>query len=105
MQQLTVPSRWAPTKGRDIRLRERAAPDEREAACGARSARIGHRSPQSRHPGYGASQRILKRIEKAFGLMKTIGGMRRPMRRGTERVEWSFTFVAAAYNLIDWPSC
>ena len=57
----------------------------------------------TRHPGYGASQRIRKRIEEAFGWMKTIGGMRRPMRRGTDRVGWSFTFVAAAYNLVRLP--
>ena len=37
-----------------------------------------------------------------IGWMKTIGGMRRPMRRGTERVGWSFTF-AAAYNLMRLP--
>ena len=57
----------------------------------------------TRHPGYGASQRIRKRIEEAFGWMKTVGGMRRPMRRGTERVGWSFTFAAAAYNLVRLP--
>ena len=57
----------------------------------------------TRHPGYGASQRIRKRIEEAFGWMKTIGGMRQPMRRGTDRVGWSFTFAAAAYNLVRLP--
>ena len=57
----------------------------------------------TRHRGYSTSQRIRKRIEEAFGWMKTIGGMRRPMRRGTERVGWSFTFVAAAYNLVRLP--
>ena len=57
----------------------------------------------TRHPGYGASQRVRKRIEEAFGWMKTIGGMRRPMLRGTDRVGWSFTFVAAAYNLVRLP--
>ena len=56
----------------------------------------------TRHPGYGTSQRIRKRIEEAFGWMKTIGGMRRRMRRGTDRVGWSFTF-AAAYNLVGLP--
>ena len=56
----------------------------------------------TRHPGHGASQRIRKRIEEAFGWMKTIGGMRRPMRRGTDRVGWSFTFDAA-YNLVSLP--
>ena len=35
--------------------------------------------------------------------MKTIGGMRRPLRRGTDRVGWSFTFAAAAYNLVRLP--
>ena len=57
----------------------------------------------TRHPGYAASQRIRKRIEEAFGWMKTVGGMRRPMLRGTDRVGWSFTFVAAAYNLVRLP--
>ncbi len=57
----------------------------------------------TRHPGYAASQRIRKRIEEAFGWMKTIGGMRRPMLRGTDRVGWCFTFVAAAYNLVRLP--
>ena len=57
----------------------------------------------TRHPGYGASQRIRKRIEEAFGWMKTIGGMRRPMRRGTDRLGWAFTFAAAAYDLVRLP--
>ena len=57
----------------------------------------------TRHPGYKASQRVRKRIEEAFGWMKTVGGMRRPMRRGAERVGWSFTFAAAAYNLVRLP--
>ena len=55
------------------------------------------------HPGYAASQRIRKRIEEAFGWMKTIGGMRRPMVRGIARVGWAFTFAAAAYNLVRLP--
>ena len=57
-----------------------------------RGAAIDRRT--TRHHGYGTSQRIRKRIEEAFGWMKTLGGI----RRGTERVEWSFTFAAAAYN-------
>ncbi len=57
----------------------------------------------TRHAGYAASQRIRKRIEEAFGWMKTIGGMRRPMLRGTDRVGWAFTFAAAAYNLVRLP--
>ncbi len=42
----------------------------------------------TRHPGYAASQRIRKRIEEVFGWMKTIGGMRRPMRRGAAPIAW-----------------
>ena len=57
----------------------------------------------TRHAGYAASQRIRKRIEEAFGWMKTVGGMRRPMLRGTDRVGWAFTFAAAAYNLVRLP--
>ncbi len=61
----------------------------------------------TRHPGCGSSQRVRKPIEEAFGWMRTVGGMRRPMRRpmrrGTDRLGWSFTFVAAAYNLVGSP--
>jgi transposase len=57
----------------------------------------------ARHAGYGASQRIRKRIEEAFGWMKTVAGMRRPMFRGADRVGWAFTFAAAAFNLIRLP--
>ena len=39
----------------------------------------------------------------AFGWMKTVGGMRRPMLRGTDRVGCAFTFAAAAYNLVRLP--
>ena len=53
----------------------------------------------TRHPCYAASQRIRKRIEEAFGWMKTIGGMGRPMLRGTDRGGWAFTFAAAALKL------
>jgi hypothetical protein len=35
--------------------------------------------------------------------MKTVGGMRRPMLRGADRVGWAFTFAAAAYNLVRLP--
>jgi transposase len=57
----------------------------------------------TRHPGYDISQRIRKRIEEGFGWMKTIGGMRKPKYRSREKVAWSFTFSAAAYNLIRIP--
>ena len=57
----------------------------------------------TRHPGYAASQRIRKQIEEAFGWMKTVGGMRRPMLRGTDRMRGAFAFAAAAYNLVRLP--
>jgi hypothetical protein len=31
--------------------------------------------------------------------MKTIGGQKKTMFRGRDRVGWPFTFTAAAYNL------
>jgi transposase len=55
------------------------------------------------HAGYAVSQRVRKRIEEAFGWMKTVAGMRRPMLRGLDRVGWAFTFAAAAYNLVCLP--
>jgi len=57
----------------------------------------------TRHPGYAASQRIRKRIEEAFGWMKTIAGQRKTKFRGVERVGWAFAFAAAAYNLTRLP--
>jgi hypothetical protein len=49
----------------------------------------------ARHASYGISQRI----EEGFGWMKSIAGQRQTKLRGRERVAWSFTFSAAAYNL------
>jgi transposase len=57
----------------------------------------------TRHPGYAASQRIRKRIEEAFGWIKTVAGMRKTKLRGLARVDWSFTFAVAAYNLVRAP--
>ena len=57
----------------------------------------------TRHVGYAVSQRIRKRIEEAFGWMKTVGGQRQTKFRGVERAGWSFAFAAAAYNLIRLP--
>jgi hypothetical protein len=57
----------------------------------------------TRHAGYAISQRIRKRIEEAFGWMKSIAGQRKTRFRGVERVGWSFTFAATAYNLVRRP--
>ena len=53
-----------------------------------------------RHPGYAVSQRLRKRIEEAFGWMKTVGGLRQTRYRGRERVQMHAYLVAAAYNLL-----
>jgi len=57
----------------------------------------------TRHSGYEISQRIRKRVEEGFGWMKTIGGIGGMKYRGRERVAWTFTLAAAAYNLIRMP--
>jgi transposase len=57
----------------------------------------------TRHGGYTVSQRIRKRIEEAFGWIKTIAGQETSSFRGRDRVGWAFTFAAAAYNLVRLP--
>jgi transposase len=57
----------------------------------------------TRHAGYAVSQRIRKRIEEAFGWIKTVAGQERTKFRGRERVAWAFTFAATAYNLTRLP--
>ena len=57
----------------------------------------------TRHGGYAVSQRIRKRIEEAFGRIKTIAGQEKTSFRGRDRVAWAFTFAAAAYNLVRLP--
>ena len=57
----------------------------------------------TRHGGYATSQRIRKRIEEAFGWIKTVAGLRQTKLRGLPKVDWAFTFAAAAYNLVRLP--
>ena len=66
-----------------------------------RSSAIDSRT--TRHASYAISQRIRKRIEEAFGWIKTIAGQEKTKFRGRERVGWAFTFAAAAYNLARLP--
>jgi hypothetical protein len=54
----------------------------------------------TRHPGYGTSQRIRKRIEEAFGWMKMVGGLRQTRYRGRARVQMHAYLVGAACNLL-----
>lgn len=93
-------------KGFDARdfiaeLRERnVTPHIARNTSGRRSALDGR---TTRHAGYVASQRARKRIEEAFGWIKTSAGQARTRMRGIARVRWSFTLAAAAYNLIRLP--
>ena len=68
-----------------------------EALCEAIDGRT------TRHRGHAVSLRIRKRIEEAFGWIKTIAGQDKTRFRGRDRVEWAFTFAAAAYNLVRLP--
>lgn len=53
-----------------------------------------------RHRGYAISQRIRKKVEEAFGWMKSIGGLRQTRYRGCARVQMHAYLVGAAYNLV-----
>lgn len=63
-----------------------------------RSSAIDSRT--TRHPGYSVSQRHRKKVEESFGWGKTVGLLRKLRHRGVDRVDWVFTFTAAAYNLV-----
>ena len=56
----------------------------------------------TRHRGYAISQRCRKKVEQPFGWMKTVGLLRKLRHRGGRLVDWTFTFTAAAYNLVRW---
>jgi transposase len=66
-----------------------------------RSSAIDKRT--TRHGGYTVSQRLRKRVEEAFGWIKTVAGQEKTKFRGRDRVGWAFTFAAAAYNLVRLP--
>jgi hypothetical protein len=53
----------------------------------------------TRHDGYAKSQRKRPLIEKVFGWLKPVGGLRKVKLRGLEKVGWLFQFTAAAFNL------
>src|SRR5277367_736725 len=53
----------------------------------------------TRHASYQISQSKRYWVEKPFGWMKTVGGLRKAKLRGYDRVRWRFTFTAAAFNL------
>ena len=75
-------------------------PHVAQNTSGRRSAIDGR---TTRHGGYAVSQRIRKRIEEAFGWIKTVAGQEKTRFRGVGRVGFAFTFAAAAYNLVRLP--
>ena len=87
------------------RLRQGVARDQRDAACRAEHQRppLGDRRADDPPSGYAVSQRIRKRIEEAFGWMKTVAGQEKTKLPWPDRVAWAFTFAAAAYNLVRLP--
>lgn len=101
-----APSRWAPTRGYDAAdfveaLRTLVVRPHVAQNVNRRRSAIDRCTTQ--HAGYAASLRARKRIEEAFGWIKTVAGLRRARLRGLARVDWSFTFAFAAYNLIRLP--
>jgi transposase len=77
----------------------RATPHVAQYASGPRR-RSAIDGRTTRHAGYAISQQKRKQVEQAFGWMKTIALLRKLRHRGGGRVEWIFTFAAAAYNLV-----
>jgi transposase len=53
----------------------------------------------TRHASYKISQAKRSWVEKPFGWMKTVGGLRKVKIRGRDNLWWLFTFTAAAFNL------
>lgn len=57
----------------------------------------------TRHAGYAISVSKRWLVEKPFGWLKRIGGLRKVKLRGLANVEWLFVFGCAAYNLLRIP--
>jgi transposase len=53
----------------------------------------------TRHEGYVLSQACRPRVERVFGWIKPIAGLRKIKLRGLGHVEWLFVFACAAFNL------
>lgn len=53
----------------------------------------------TRHDGYAESQACRPRVERVFGWIKPIAGLRKIKLRGLAHLEWLFVFACAAFNL------
>lgn len=78
-------------KWRELNVRSHLARN----TSGRRSA-IDRRT--TRLPGYVTSQRVRKRIEEAFGWIKSVAGLRQIGFRGRDRVDLAFTFAADIWD-------
>ena len=78
---------------REMQVRPHVAQNGNRAGGSAIDART------TRHSGYEISQRRRPWIERAFGWMKSVGGIRKVKLRGLRKVGWLFLMTAAAFNL------
>jgi len=53
----------------------------------------------TRHDGYEQSQACRPRVERVFGWIKPIAGLRKIKLRGLAHVEWLYVFACAAFNV------
>ena len=53
----------------------------------------------TRHAGYAISQACRPRIERVFGWLKPLAGLRKVKLRGLDKVDSLFVFACAAFNL------
>ena len=101
-------TRWRPCtlgadKGYDSRVflertrRLRATPHVAQNTARRGGSALDRRT--TRHLGYAQSQLARPRIERVFGWLKTIGGLRKVKLRGLANVDRLFVFAAAAFNL------
>ena len=54
-------------------------------------------------PATASARTFRKRIEEAFGWVKSVAGQRKTRFRGRDTVGWEFIFAVAAYNLVRLP--
>ncbi|WP_374109744.1 hypothetical protein [Thiolapillus sp.] len=66
-----------------------------DALCQRHPPFISHRWSTARHDGYKTSQTIRKRIEKCFGWLESIGGLRKSRFVGREKLDFHFMLGAA----------
>ena len=69
-------------------------------AGGASTTSIRGRWAGRRHPRHAGSLHIRKRIEEAVGWARTVAGLRKARHSGLPKIDWLFTGVMSASNLV-----